>query len=162
MEYFFQTENFQLTDQIFDFCRISTIFVLQKSRIFNSAENYRFSAICTARAVGCGKQPPRRLKNSRNKEENAQLTFGRYATILTAAGAVWASILQNSAEFCRICRNLQDSAEFCRMPKPPKIVVSARIEVVVPLMALLIYFAGIFFKIGISSCLASYRSSAEF
>ena len=35
------------------------------------------------------------------------------------------------------------------MPNPPKIVVSARIEEAVPLTALLIYFAGIFFNLGI-------------
>ena len=54
-----------------------------------------------------------------------------------------------SADSVEFCRNLQDSTGFCRMPKSPKITISARIKVLVSLTALLIYFAGVFFKIGI-------------
>ena len=73
---FSQSKKINWFLQNFDFCRISTIFVLQKTGIFNSAENYRFSDDFISRAVGCGKEPPQRLKYSRNKGEFTFKTFG--------------------------------------------------------------------------------------
>ena len=55
---------------------ISTILVLQKTATFGSAEIYRFSDDFSSRAVGCGKEPPQRLKYSRNKGENTCKTSG--------------------------------------------------------------------------------------
>ena len=149
MYYFSRSKKINWFLQNFDFCRISMISFCRRRGFLILQKIADFRTI-SARALLGVERSRRDVWNIQETKEKTHVKHLGVRPPLSRQQALselqFCRIRQISAEIYRI---LQDSAEFCRMPKSPKIADSARIKVIVPLTALLIYFAGIFFKIGI-------------